>query len=698
MRKTIHLKFILACGLLFNLLLLSSSSIAQSSTVSTIPTYLPNNGTGLTTFNLHNANSYAILIDTIYAEGTSSASVIGYIWSNLTPVNGTPSGTISSNPSWILESSEVSNYTTPNVQQPILTNVGLTIPANTTIGVAVGVFQGTIASAPGGGFMRYYTVPSTTQNDTFTTGGVSIINGANVSYGSTSFAGTSYNHPRGFVGSIVFHPLNLPPCAGTPTANPVSAPDTVCSGTFFVLTGNNTPSSGIIYKWQQSVSGSGVWTDISGATSNVFSVTNGISSNTDYRFIVTCSNSNLSDTSNTLSVALNPNIDDCYCIPQGVTATRFIDDFSTTGSTINVSNLGSGFSSGGYGNFTTTDTLSVMKGDIVNFTTNINGGTAGFRIWADWNHDGTFDAINEVVYSSTSFSSAHSGTFQVPTTGVVGATRMRIVSHWGDSNGDASPCETNFSYGEFEDYTMIISCDTPPIDMGNDTTFCAGNSITISSGNTDTGMTYLWSTGETTNSIVVDSTGMYSVTITNANGCSNTDSINIEVIDVPSISGIDTTMNTNGSYTFGATNALNVADYSWNFGDGNTSTDEFPTHTYTQGGNYTVILIVSNECGSDTAEISINYTTSIYQLDLGNEEMVLYPNPAKDLITLENISKFKMESVTVYNILGQVIYTGKTKNENSYQLNVQQYASGIYNIRIFLTNGKFVQRKFQIQK
>jgi PKD repeat protein len=39
----------------------------------------------------------------------------------------------------------------------------------------------------------------------------------------------------------------------------------------------------------------------------------------------------------------------------------------------------------------------------------------------------------------------------------------------------------------------------------------------------------------------------------------------------------------------------------WNFGDGNTSTQENPMHTYTTGGNFSVVMIASNPSGSSTS-------------------------------------------------------------------------------------------------
>src|SRR5690606_26012451 len=105
----------------------------------------------------------------------------------------------------------------------------------------------------------------------------------------------------------------------------------------------------------------------------------------------------------------------------------------------NISNLFSGFSAGGYGDFTSL-TAAQGAGGAINFSTAINGGTAGFRIWVDWNHDGQFDIVNEVAYQSTGYASTHSGSFIVPADALEGPTRMRVVSHWLSATGSVDPC------------------------------------------------------------------------------------------------------------------------------------------------------------------------------------------------------------------------------------------------------------------
>lgn len=51
-----------------------------------------------------------------------------------------------------------------------------------------------------------------------------------------------------------------------------------------------------------------------------------------------------------------------------------------------------------------------------------------------------------------------------------------------------------------------------------------------------------------------------------------------------------------------------AASWSWDFGDGNTSTDQNPSHNYTASGTYTVSLSSTNCAGTD-AETKVNYIT-----------------------------------------------------------------------------------------
>ncbi|MCL4248323.1 MAG: PKD domain-containing protein [Anaerolineae bacterium] len=55
--------------------------------------------------------------------------------------------------------------------------------------------------------------------------------------------------------------------------------------------------------------------------------------------------------------------------------------------------------------------------------------------------------------------------------------------------------------------------------------------------------------------------------------------------------------------------STNATSYSWDFDDGETSTDAEPVHTFDDPGFYTVVLTATNSIGSDTCEIEIHATS-----------------------------------------------------------------------------------------
>lgn len=60
------------------------------------------------------------------------------------------------------------------------------------------------------------------------------------------------------------------------------------------------------------------------------------------------------------------------------------------------------------------------------------------------------------------------------------------------------------------------------------------------------------------------------------------------------------------AYDFTGTGITDASNYSWHFGDGATAASATASHTYEEPGSYTVMLIVSNDCGADTATLNIS--------------------------------------------------------------------------------------------
>jgi gliding motility-associated-like protein len=119
--------------------------------------------------------------------------------------------------------------------------------------------------------------------------------------------------------------------------------------------------------------------------------------------------------------------------------------------------------------------------------------------------------------------------------------------------------------------------------------------------------TYSWSNGATSASITGITSGTYTVMVTDANGCTKLQVINVTINTKPkaSVSATPTSGMVPLSVVF-TNNSTGGSSYSWIFGDGNTSNTKSTTNTYTNVGTYTVMMIVtaSNGC-KDTAYITV---------------------------------------------------------------------------------------------
>ncbi|MHB1148302.1 MAG: M4 family metallopeptidase [Lutibacter sp.] len=110
----------------------------------------------------------------------------------------------------------------------------------------------------------------------------------------------------------------------------------------------------------------------------------------------------------------------------------------------------------GYSDYTSIST-DLIKGNAVTITvTPTWTGTVyseGYSIWIDYNKNGDFSDVGEQVWTkAASTTTPVSGTFTVPTTAITGSTTMRVSMKY---NAVPTSCEA-FSYGEVEDYTVIL--------------------------------------------------------------------------------------------------------------------------------------------------------------------------------------------------------------------------------------------------
>lgn len=142
--------------------------------------------------------------------------------------------------------------------------------------------------------------------------------------------------------------------------------------------------------------------------------------------------------------------------------------------------------------------------------------------------------------------------------------------------------------------TMNVAFLTyPVINLGNDTTVCQSSSITLNAGNP--GSAYLWSTGSAMQTISVNTTGPYYVTVSNGN-CIKKDTINIQILSQLSL-GNDTTICSGQSVTLNA--FVFGSTYLWSTGAVSSAIN------VTSPGQYSVITTLGSCQTFDT--VNVNY-------------------------------------------------------------------------------------------
>lgn len=153
-----------------------------------------------------------------------------------------------------------------------------------------------------------------------------------------------------------------------------------------------------------------------------------------------------------------------------------------------------------------------------------------------------------------------------------------------------------------------------------------------------------------------------------------------------------------GSVDFVDQTVANVAEWSWDFGDGNTSTFQNPSHTYTQTGTYTVTLTVTSPGGcTDVSTIELVVTGAVgIEEDLALLNGIsVYPNPNTGLFTLSfDIPNSQALEISLVDMLGkEVMRQSLTPRPNDkLPIDLTEMNAGIYYLKLS-TNGNSIVKK-----
>ncbi|MGQ3012384.1 MAG: PKD domain-containing protein [Flavobacteriales bacterium] len=264
----------------------------------------------------------------------------------------------------------------------------------------------------------------------------------------------------------------------------------------------------------------------------------------------------------------------------------------------------------------------------------------------------------------------------------------------GATSAAGTPTHAYSSYGKYEVCLTVQAmgrtdhyCDTVTVANMCDPAFTISDlnapdySFILASSDT-TGLTFHWDFGDGNSSTSANpahtysTPGTYQVQLTvSGNGCTDSLSQTIEYNPASAACGAFFQW-----YEGNTPNALIIADsswgsgplsYAWDFGDGSSSTVQYPTHTYTGSGPYTLCLTISDSvCTATYCDTLLSSGNGGFTVEVISEgelglhaqaadfSLHLYPNPASGQLNyataypdILHIEIYDMRGVRVFNKL-----------------------------------------------
>lgn len=180
--------------------------------------------------------------------------------------------------------------------------------------------------------------------------------------------------------------------------------------------------------------------------------------------------------------------------------------------------------------------------------------------------------------------------------------------------------------------------------------------------------------------------------LTSSNACVvsanvNSDTLTFTVMDVPVADFIYSVSQLTVNFTDNSTDAIS---YSWNFGDGNTSSVQSPVHTYSADGTYSVTLTVTNDCGSD----DISYDVTVVGVGIVSDLLAgieMYPNPTTGILTIE-LHDNGIDKIEVYDVLGKCHMVKKDMVSQKISLDMSTFTEGVYFVKLYYGQNSLVNK------
>ena len=144
-----------------------------------------------------------------------------------------------------------------------------------------------------------------------------------------------------------------------------------------------------------------------------------------------------------------------------------------------------------------------------------------------------------------------------------------------------------------------------------------------------------------------------------------------------------------GTFAFSDASTNEPTSWLWDFGDGETSAEQNPQHSYAMGGRYDVCLTAANRAGSSTTCREINFLASSTENLERTYGFRLFPNPAGPFLTIELEQAAPTGTlITFSSLTGQTIL--RQELAPSQRINTVTWPAGTYIFTVRSAQGKLL--------
>lgn len=238
--------------------------------------------------------------------------------------------------------------------------------------------------------------------------------------------------------------------------------------------------------------------------------------------------------------------------------------------------------------------------------------------------------------------------------------------------------------------SQTVSANALPTASGlaSATIICQGDEVSFTDQSSDNVTTWLWefeggtpATSTDKDPVVMyEQAGQYDVKLTVTAAAGSDEIVYTDLITVaPDVTSDFDVAGSELDYSFIYTGEY-ATSWFWDFGDGNTSNEMNPVHSYTEYEEYTVSLTAVNDCGEAITQQQVNVVNSTNEI-AALSELEVYPVPARDLLNVSAILGSAIDiEVNLTTLQGQKVYSQKWSPNGKAQtsIDVSDLASGTY--------------------